>query len=421
MKKQSLKQFICMTMALVLLAGCGEASSTDQEKSSTETQVSEQVTDQTESSATDGQEAEESQKSSKYGDLLEIKSRNKRYSEAYKLLKPNLTDLENHLEDNLELLWIMVGCRNENTLDQVLLSKEEINDVKSKVMEKVKEHNGESAIVCFDVYVSKDKTTDAYYVFDDQDRLVYENGMEGHIYEEYALDSSTWTNLYADEAAFAYNTDGYLESIHIRLLPNLAEMSERTDRVEYNEHGWPIGIWKGNKLETFDDVEYNEDGLVTKYNGREIVYREDGFLGKISGDEWVEEMTFDDGQKFKFEYKPFEFALSEYMEAIRWDISAVQWSFEISTARYGSFGKVDYADDEEKNFALPEYMTFVMPEYNKKLEGKEVIYNISMPKDLGDGFVEYAQYGIQYNQLGELESIGYNGHVLCYLPGKLQN
>ena len=203
------------------------------------------------------------------------------------------------------------------------------------------------------------------------------------------------------------------------MLPNLAEMSERIDRVEYNEHGCPIGIWKGDKLKKFDDVEYNEDGLVTKYNGREIVYREDGFLKKISGNTWNEEETFDDEQKFKFEYEPFVRALSEYVEALRWDISAAQWNFEISAKHYGVFGKVDYGN--EKSFALPEYMKFEMTAYYKKLEGKEVIANISMPKDLGDGFIEYVQYGINYNQLGDLESISYNGHALCYLPDKLQN
>lgn len=280
-----------------MLMGCEETPSAGQEIVSTETQISEQETIQTEGSDLGSQEAEEPQEPSKYAYLLEIKSLNKRYSEAYKLLEPNLTDLGNHLEDNLELLWIMVGCRKENTLDQVLLSEEEISGIKSKIMEKVKEHNGKSAIVYFDVSAGKDKTTDAYYVFDDQDRLVYENGMEGHIYEEYDLDSSTWTNLYADEVTFAYNTEGNLESIHIHMLPNLAEMSERIDRVEYNEHGCPIGIWKGDKLKKFDDVEYNEDGLVTKYNGREIVYREDGFLKKISGNTWNEEETFDDEQR----------------------------------------------------------------------------------------------------------------------------
>lgn len=104
---------------------------------------------------------------------------------------------------------------------------------------------------------------------------------------------------------------------------------------------------------------------------------------------------------------------------LRWNISAAQWNFEISAGCYGVFGKVDYGN--EKSFALPEYMKFEMTAYYKKLEGKEVIYNISMPKDLGDGFIEYVQYGINYNQLGDLESISYNGHALCYLPDKLQN
>ena len=212
-------KMLTVVISMCFWVGCGKNTGMVQDPSETihsQTITSEAAEDSTQLSE------ETPQEESQFAYLLEIENTNKRYSEAYKLLKPNLEDIEQDLEQNLELLWIMADCKKAGTRTEILLSDTDIVTLKQDILEKVAENHGKNAIVYLDV---DDRKNNVINIFDDYDRLVYYDlGKNSDVYL-----GLLWADGKVQAVSFSYNVEGMPDTISAYFDPSGQENNQTAE------------------------------------------------------------------------------------------------------------------------------------------------------------------------------------------------
>ncbi|MBE5863769.1 MAG: hypothetical protein E7295_13095 [Lachnospiraceae bacterium] len=451
MKFKRIKLKIALPMLLLtLLTGCGQGQGTVSNSAGTNEEVTISSvlaeSDQTPSN----QESE--QPKSETDLLLDIEDKEKRFTEAEKLLAGKITNIEDGLENNLRILRIMAECKSEES-DEVFLDDDEFNGVKNRVLEAVEKHNGKSAILFFDL--------DGWFpeegflsIYDNRDRLTYANNSlewdkENHYnYEAFKPDYSTEAYRYLQDSSYQYDGAGRLTTITVHLTDyQHDEPFERIDRATYDDEGKLINVYHGDDL--YEEYKYNangncisdkvrrlEDPAKDDWYTTEYQYGKDGFLQKATDRYFVEyeekkliadTYEYDASEKYKAVYVPARIVLltdqlgkrlcpqksvgggaSEACTMLKYDV----------IRSYEKFGGIDIVGDEAPEDELTEDESTeeaydLLPKYYCE-RGRA--YMIGVTKDHGNGFVEYVQYELTYH--GEKLHDVVCMHALYYLPGR---